>query len=299
MKMTLRHILVVGILLFVPMVLFAQAPGLKIGLVADAQYCNCETSGTREYRKSAEKLREAVKVFNSEKVNFTVELGDLIDRDFASFSTMKAILGTLSSAWIFVPGNHDFNVEDSLKKSVWKMAGAKKGYWSQVIGEVRLVYLNGFQNSVAAYGKSKKDYVENIERLNELTKEKAKNAFDWNGGLGKKQLAWLKTEIEEANQARQKLIIFCHQPPIPGEAHSLWDSKKLIKTLSGCRHKVLYICGHKHSGGDDTIGNIRIINLKGMVEGTGNAFSILDIYPDRWEVKGYGNQGNIGGSWNK
>jgi len=299
MKKIQSHIIAAAILLIMPIGLSAQAPVMKIGLIADAQYCYCETSGTREYRKSADKLREAVKEFNADKVNFTIEVGDLIDRDFASFSTMKEILGTLSSAWIFVPGNHDFNVVDSLKKTVWKMAGAKKGYWSQVIGEVRLIYLNGYQNSVVAYAKGKKDYIENIDRLNELTKEKAKNAFDWNGGLGKKQLAWLQTEIEEANQARQKLIIFCHQPPIPGEAHSLWDSKKLIKTMAGSRHRVLYICGHKHSGGDDTIGNIHIINLKGMVEGTGNAFSILNVYPDRWEVKGYGNQGNADGNWKK
>jgi len=268
----------------------AQSPILKIGLIADIQYCDCPPSGAREYAGSLGKLNEAMKVINAEKVNLTVELGDMIDRDFASYDPTFKILNKLNSRWIFVPGNHDFNVGDSLKTKVWKMIPAKKGYWSEVVGNIRLVYLNGFENSVIAYPKGTKNYHENRERLDKLEKEKAENASDWNGGLGKKQLEWVKAEVEKANKANQKLIVFGHQPVVPDEAHSLWDSQKLINIFAGCKHQVLYICGHKHSGGDHTIGNTRLLNLKGMVEQPLPTFGILSIYPDRYELKGFGNQ---------
>jgi predicted phosphodiesterase len=268
----------------------AQAPILKIGLIADIQYCNCESAGAREYTKSLVKLDEAVQVINQEKADLTVEVGDMIDRDFASFDPVFKKLNNLTAKWIFVPGNHDFNVPDSLKKTVFKMIGSKKGYHAEVVKGIRLLYLNGFENSVIAWSKETKDYKENKDRLKRLEKAKAKNASDWNGGLGKKQLEWVKSEVEKANQLNQKLIVFGHQPIVPGEEHSLWDSKKLIEALAAFQHQVLYICGHKHSGGDHTIGNTWIINLKGMVEQVSPSFGVLSIYPDGYELKGYGGE---------
>ena len=280
-----------------PVLLFAQSPLLKIGLIADIQYCNCATEGSRNYRNSVEKLEEAIKTINHETVNFTVEVGDLIDRDFDSFTPMCQQMNTLTAKWIFIPGNHDFNVADSLKEKVWKMIPAKKGYGSETIGNVRLIYLNGFENSIVAWPKGTAEHKENKARLDKLGKEKAKNASDWNGGLGKKQLEWIKDQVEKANTAHQKLVVFGHQPIIPGDEHSLWDSKKLIRILAGYQHQVLYLCGHKHSGGDHTIGNIRVLNLKGMIEQPVSSFGILSIYSDRYELKGFGNQWSTTGRW--
>lgn len=290
-------IITIALMTISPLSALAQTPLLKIALLADIQYCNCEAAGSREYARSLGKLDEAVRVINAEKVSFTVEVGDMIDRDFESFAPVYQRLNSLESRWVFVPGNHDFNVDDSLKKRVRKMVPAKKGYWSEVIGDVRLVYLNGFENSVVAYRTGTKDYKENKDRLARLEKEKAKNATDWNGGLGKKQLEWIKAEVELANREKQKLIVFGHQPIIPGEAHSMWDSKKLLGILAAYKHQVLYICGHRHSGGDQVIGNTRILNIKGMVEQPAASFGVLIVYPDRYEVKGFGEQTGSKEGW--
>lgn len=51
-------------------------PILKVGLIADIQYGDCETSGSRFYRSSINKLRDAVKEINGNNVSFTVNLGD-------------------------------------------------------------------------------------------------------------------------------------------------------------------------------------------------------------------------------
>jgi 3',5'-cyclic AMP phosphodiesterase CpdA len=284
-------------LILLPSVLTGQVPSLKVGLLADIQYCNCQSAGARTYEQSLGRLKEAVLAINGEKVNFSVETGDLIDRDFASYLPVEKVMNTLVSGWIFVPGNHDFNVADSLKKQVWNRIPAKKGYWSEIRGDVRLIYLNGFENSVAAYSKGTGRYRRNRELLDKLGQANEKNAFDWNGGLGRKQLDWIRLEVAKANKAHQKLIVFGHQPINPGEEHSLWDSDKLIGILAGYRGHALYICGHKHSGGDHTLRNIRIINLKGMVEQTVPSFGILSVYPERWEIKGFGAEGSYEGRW--
>ncbi|MFA6127140.1 MAG: metallophosphoesterase [Bacteroidales bacterium] len=245
----------------------AQAPVMKIGLIADIQYCSCPTAFSREYSKSLEKVEVAVEAINKDTVNFTVELGDMIDRDFQNFDPVIQRLNTLNNKWIFIPGNHDLSVSRSLKKKVLDRIPAEKGYWSEVIDDLRLVYLNGFVKKVAG----------------------------WNGALGRNQLAWIISEVDKANQSHQKLIVFAHQLIVPGDSHSLLESQKMIEILSGSQHMVLYICGHKHSGSDHTIGNIRILNLKGMVEAKKPSFAVLSIYPDRWVLKGYGEQESIAG----
>jgi len=180
---------VVFLWLVLPVALFSQnwiSGPLKIGLVADIQFCDCPGAGAREYSKSEVKLEEAVKRINDSGVNLTVELGDMIDRDFSSFDPMIKRLNALQTRWVFIPGNHDFSVDDSLKKAVWAMVPDQRGYWSEVIGNVRLVYLNGFVNSTIAYPKETPDYQKNLALLENLIRQKAPNAYAWNGGLGNK-----------------------------------------------------------------------------------------------------------------
>lgn len=63
--------------------IFAQSspPLIVFGLIADTQYADCESGKTRFYRNSLAKLHESIDYFNNQKVQFTVNLGDIIDRD--------------------------------------------------------------------------------------------------------------------------------------------------------------------------------------------------------------------------
>lgn len=63
--------------------IFAQSspPLIVFGLIADTQYADCESGKTRFYRNSLGKLHESIDYFNNQKVQFTVNLGDIIDRD--------------------------------------------------------------------------------------------------------------------------------------------------------------------------------------------------------------------------
>src|SRR4051812_18457273 len=64
-----------------------EKPKFEFGIVPDVQYWGGDSSGTRYYRNSVDKLMEAAQTLNREDVDFTVQTGDIIDRDISSFST--------------------------------------------------------------------------------------------------------------------------------------------------------------------------------------------------------------------
>ena len=56
-----------------------EAQHLRVGLITDLHYAEKAPAGTRHYRETLSKLREAAKQFKQDKPAFVVELGDLID----------------------------------------------------------------------------------------------------------------------------------------------------------------------------------------------------------------------------
>jgi len=268
----------------------AQSPILKIGLMADLQYCDCETAGTRHYRLSLGKTQVAVDTFLNEKVDFTVLLGDMIDRDVNSFGPVHDRLEPLKPDVTLIPGNHDFALGEGKKADRTRKALRIRFPEARTEGKIRMLFLNGMMNSIEAWPEGSHERARGLATFEELKAAGAPNAQEWNGGLGERQLRWIRNQVSLANQRGQYLILFCHLPALPGDVHSLWDTQQLLDILRQSQNPVLYLCGHKHSGGDDQVGNCRIVNLKGMVEGTRNAFGVLEVYPGRYVLKGYGDQ---------
>lgn len=64
--------------------------GPSFGVVADPQYADIPDRGRRSYRASVGRLTEAVADFNRRDLDFCVNLGDAIDRDWGSFDAILA-----------------------------------------------------------------------------------------------------------------------------------------------------------------------------------------------------------------
>ena len=107
-----------------------QKPIFTFGVVTDVQYCDCEPAGTRFYRSSLSKLREAVGSFKSDSLAFIVNLGDLIDKDFASYKPVMNILDSSGLKVWHATGNHDYSVDQKFKKRIPQLEGNKNGYYS-------------------------------------------------------------------------------------------------------------------------------------------------------------------------
>jgi alkaline phosphatase len=85
---------------------------LRMGLITDLHYADKPSAGTRHYRETLGKLAEAAIQFQKDKVNFVVELGDLIDAadsvetEQGYLKTINREFSAISKDRHYVLGNH-------------------------------------------------------------------------------------------------------------------------------------------------------------------------------------------------
>ncbi len=130
-----------------------EKPKFQFGVIADVQYCACETSGTRNYSQSPAKLSEAVTELNQHDLKFVASLGDFIDRDFESYYTLIRIADGLKCPLQHALGNHEYAVEEEFKAQIPGLLGLKDRYYSKSLISWRFIYLDG--NHVSLYGAEK------------------------------------------------------------------------------------------------------------------------------------------------
>ena len=285
------------LIVFLVLILFTffcdsvEKPELSFGLVADIQYCDADSNDTRFFRSSIKKLEECVKVFNSKKLEFVIQLGDIIDRDFASYDTILPVFEKIKHTKYHVLGNHEFSVRGRHKNSLLQRIGLEKRYYDFKIKSWRFIVLDGNDISIhrTQYGTEERKKAEQL--FNTLAKKKTENMQKWNGSIGQAQLEWLKDRLEKSSKDKESVIIFCHFPVLPREWHSLWNDEEVVKTIEAYDCVVAYINGHNHWGNYVLHNNIHFLTVKGMVETVNtNAFAIVEVFPDKLNVIGYGRE---------
>ena len=292
MNKTLKHIAVLAGWIAITVAAHLPAaepkpgsPLFRFGAVADCQYCS-KTSLLRKYNLSPKKLTECVEQYNKLDLAFVVHLGDFIDRDFESFNVVSPIFAKLKAPRYHVLGNHDFSVADDKKELVPKRMGLKSRYYEFTHKGWRFIVLDG--NDVSLYAYPKDD-----------PRTKAATAFHrrlkvgtptWNGGVGGKQLAWLKGRLAVAEKAKEKVILFCHFPVHPENIHNLWNAEALTKLLAEYPCVAAYLNGHNHAGNYGEKSGIHYLTIKGMVDTLKNSYGVVEVYEDRLVLKGFGRQ---------
>jgi len=267
-----------------------EQPSLTFGVIADPQYADYPAKGTRYYRNSIRKLQVAIKELNQQPLDFVVTLGDVIDRDFASFKAIMPLYDALKSPHRLVLGNHDFSVADEDKHRVMAAMGMKKNYYSEVRGDWRMIYLDGTEVSTFRYPKDDTRTAAAEQLLQKLKKSAVPQAAPWNEAIGKKQMAWLKQELDAAKVMRQRVIVFNHYPACPqGDAHNLWNADEVVELIAGYPHVAAYMNGHNHVGNYAEHKGCHYVNFKGMVETENtSAYAIVKCFDDRIEIDGIG-----------
>lgn len=263
---------------------------VKIGIFADCQYCDCETAGQRYYRNSLTKLNDCVTTFNKTKdIQFVVGLGDLIDRDISSFEKVNAILSQSKKEVFHVTGNHDLSVKKEDIDKVPSQLNMDKTYYSFDKEDWRFIFLNG--NEITLQSTNPKIVSEAKTILKQLKAENKPNNKDWNGGMSKEQINWLKLELKNTEQQNKKVVLFCHYPLLPFEAHALWNAEEVLQILQESSSVKAWINGHNHAGNYAMKNGIHFITMQGMVDTENkNAFSIVSFTKDRIEIKGFGRE---------
>lgn len=267
-----------------------EKPKFEFGLVPDAQYCECEDNGTRYYQDSVTKLIEAAQTFNQQNIDFTIQTGDLIDRNIASFSTMLPIYNMIEGPKYHVLGNHDFPVTTDEVVDILDMPNQ---YYDFKYKNWRFVILDTNDLSFYANPEGSQKYEQAESMYNSLKEDGAVNAQTWNGGVSNEQMVWLREVLNKAEKTNEKVVVIGHMPVYPKNNHNVWNDEEIVKELEEADSVVAYFNGHNHAGNYAVKDGIHYVNLKGMVETSDtNSFSIVEVYKNRLEIDGYGREGD-------
>ncbi|MBM3420997.1 MAG: phosphatase [Bacteroidetes bacterium] len=266
-----------------------QEPIFSFGILADVQYCDCESFNTRFYRNSLTKLGEALRSFSDQKVDFIINLGDLIDREYESFEKVLQMISASGIPAHHCLGNHDFSVHPRDSRKVVQVTGTKTGYYSFAYEGFRFIMLNG--NEIAVYSPSHSGKKEAERLLNELSEAGEPNAYDWNGGIGAEQLVWLGKELDRAVSNNEKVFLMCHFPVFPQGTHNLFNSSSVLTILAKYDNIISWFNGHNHDGGYGNYKMIHFVTFRGMVESSAtNSFAVVDVYGNKLWIKGSGRE---------
>ncbi|HCI55493.1 MAG TPA: metallophosphoesterase [Bacteroidales bacterium] len=270
-----------------------QKPLFSFGVFADAQYCDCEPSGSRYFRSSLEKLKEATTSMKDLNPDFIINLGDLIDKDFASFDPMLEVIKNSGIKVYHVAGNHDFSVEEKHKKRVRPLLGIKNGYYSFTYNQFRFVILDG--NEISTYGTTNNTVKKQAsELIKKLEAEGEPNAMDWNGGISSRQISWLINQLNSSKKENQKVFIICHFPVWPQNEHNLLNYKEVLAAIQPYDNIIAWFNGHNHAGNYGNSGMKHFVNFKGMVETEDlNSYAVVEVYRNKIWIKGYGREKNM------
>lgn len=270
-----------------------EKPLLRFGIIADVQYADCPSAGNRYYRSSAEKLEAAVSQFKKDSVDFIINLGDLIDRDYESY---KPVLGILNSSGIktyHITGNHDYSVDPRYLLRLPVFTESREGYYSIIFKKFRFIFTNG--NDISTYSSNEKTEIRHAEELiAKMKMNREINAVEWNGGIGPEQLAWIKNQLDEAADNSEKVILLCHFPIAPENTHNLLNYKVFNDMLMKYTNIIGWFSGHNHEGNYASLNNIHFVSFRGMVETKkDNSFAIIEAYKDKLIIKGYGRENSM------
>jgi len=266
-------------------------PQFSFGVLTDVQYCDCEPRNDRYYRNALTKFEESVRELNARDLAFVIQLGDIIEKDFASFDRVLPIYEQLMMPKYHVLGNHEFSVSQKKKSAVEEKLGLKNPYYDIKVKGWRFVILDGNDISTYRVPKGSEAYRNASTTLKNLQSQGQPNAKKYNGALSDQQMTWLRRTLEEAHKLGEKVILFCHHPVFPKNTNTLWNDTEVMNLIEPYDCVVAYINGHYHPGNYEKKNGVHYLTLLGMVDTPDeNAYAIIEVYPDHLEVIGYGRE---------
>lgn len=270
-----------------------SAPLFSFGIFSDPQYAPVPPRGTRHYANTLWKLQTAIEQANKQNLAFVTTLGDIIDRHWQSYEHILPLYDRLNHSHFFVLGNHDYEVGADYLHAVHRTVGIKRAYYD-FKGEgtnFRFIVVDGNDVSLFANAPGTPRYKLARERLDKLVAEQAPNAQIWNGTLSEEQFGWLKQTLDKAQAAGEKVVVLGHYPVYPADRHNIWDDQHFVDLVTGYSNFVAYFNGHNHFGNYGEVKGKHFVNVRGMVETAAEtAWSTVDVYADRLELKGVGKQ---------
>ncbi|PIK45455.1 putative manganese-dependent ADP-ribose/CDP-alcohol diphosphatase [Apostichopus japonicus] len=169
----------------------------------------------------------------------------------------------------------------------------------------RVLFLDTYDLSVLGYDTESEVYKESVKILRSVNKNQQWNSPEnlanhekhfvaFNGGVGQRQLDWLKKQLTEATEKEEKVIIFAHCPfygKVSDTICLVWNHQEVLALIHQFNTVVATFCGHTHLQGYAVDGHgIHHVVLPGIIETPPgqNGYATVHVYPDRLDVRGVG-----------
>lgn len=268
-----------------------EKPLLSFGLLTDVQYVDAEPEGERHFRESLPKLKQAAADLAKEHLPFSLHLGDVIDRDFASFAAVMPLFEGLGHPVRHLLGNHDFSVKEAEKAKVPAALSMRNDYYAFHQDGVRFLMLDTNEVSTYKHPAGSPQSLAAAELMATMAVGNANNAKPWNGGVSKTQLDWLEAELGAADAAKQAVIVCGHHPLLSEQGHQAWNNRDILAMIDRHRCVRAYFCGHNHAGGQVIEKGVPYITFKSILHEPGvTAYAVLRLFPDRLVIEGRGRE---------
>lgn len=272
----------------------SKKASFEFGLISDVQYCDCDTAGVRYYRDSISKLQQATVELNRHDLEFTIQTGDLIDRNVESFDTILPYFNKINGKKFHMLGNHDFDYENSSSEQSADIMGMKNHYYDFKEDSWRFIVLDTNDLSFYANKPGSEKYQQSEQMYNDLKASGANNAQTWNGGVGPEQMEWLHNVLQKSKKKGEKVVVLGHHPVYPANNHNAWNDSEIMQELESAGNVVAYFNGHNHAGNYGEKNGIKYVNFHGMVDTSDtNAFAVIQAFKDRLEIDGFGRQPDL------
>lgn len=265
---------------------------LCFGLVTDIQYCDDEPYMNRYLKESLEKTEKVIEHFNKENLEFIINLGDIIDKEYRSYQPILSIFEKSIHSVYHVAGNHDYEIENDKKGTVPGLLNIpEEGYYDIEYEGWKFIILNGNEISNFAYPPDHTNFKIAEEWLREMEHQGRINGNFYNGGVSGEQLNWLKGKLSKADAEGQKVIICCHYPIYPEDKHNLLNDTEVIKLLNNFPNVKAWFCGHHHSGNYGKLKYCHVMNFKALVETKEElAYAIVECSENAIYIRGFGKE---------
>lgn len=264
---------------------------LAFGIIADVQYADKDTGENRNYRQAIKKLAACVDDFNSTRLDFVIQLGDIIDGPDAGCSDMEDILGVFAGIRTdrySIVGNHDFTGAN--RQQVLSLLGLERSYYDFERNGWRFVVLDTTEIGVqSGWAKDHENYRLGEELLARLEEQNAVNARCYNGAVSDEQKRWLKGILRDASTKGQNAIVFGHGSLLPKSKFMLLNCDDVIEIFEESDSVVAYFNGHIHSDMYAFNKGIHYFTINAMVEDVSeDAYAVVEIDNKQIRVNGKG-----------
>lgn len=212
---------------------------LKFGIITDIHFGN----GNRTEEKSD--LHACFDFWQKNGAAFAVQLGDLIDgkgpEAEENLMGATAVLREYSGMLYHVAGNHCLGVPLDSYLAETELASP---YYIFSANGIRFIVLHGMDINPETNPKSDPDR----SRKNLLMCDPWANLYC--GAIGETQINWLKQQLEETRESKERVIIFCHFPLLKetsDQPHGLlWNHDEVTDVLRHYNNIIACFTGHLH-----------------------------------------------------